>query len=440
MATRLIDRETFRRLADAALENTAADHAVVRMTDRVGGTTRFANNQIVQNVRTRRCELTVSVAFGSRTGQAATTEATPEAVQDAVLRAEQIARVAPEDPEYLPPLPPQRYPVLVTYRPETAEAGPQRRLKEAARAIGLCEAAGLQAAGIVATYTSAVGIAATSELFAYERRTRAEFSVTARGADSSGWARNANRSIDDLDIEALTRRAIDKARFSAQPRQIDAGAMPVILEPAAVIGLLRPLLGSLSARAYYRGTSALAGRLGTRIVDERLTLRNHPLHPALLGRGFNDYGLPTDFQTWVDHGVLVRLHYDRFTAREHGVSPTYALDAVVLEGDGAAGDDAEALIATTRRAILVTNFWYIRSVNPNDLTLTGMTRDGTFLVQDGQIACGVHNFRWHDSPLHALNRVDAFTKALDAVNISGGKMLLPALRLNEFNFTSVTRF
>ncbi len=439
MSADLISRERFRHLADVAIAAARGDHAWVRLSDRTGGTARFANNQITQNIDVRRWSLSVGVAFGQKRGGATTTDLSERAIVEAVRRAEKLAELAPEDPEFLPPIGPQTYPVFVVYRPETAEAGPVRRTELAGVAIRLCRNAGLVGAGIVSTRTTAVGVAASSGLFAYEQRTRADFSLTATGEDSSGWVRDANRSIDDLDIERLSRRAIEKARLAARPREIPPGRYTVVLEPAAVAGLVGPLISAMNARAYDRGTTALAGKLGQQIIDPRLTLRNRPDHAGLLSRTFDGQGLPADVQTWIEDGVLKRLYYDRFTAKKHGVPPSYPLDCPHLSVREPAGS-IEALIAGVSRGVLVTNFWYIRSVNPTDMTLTGMTRDGTLLIEDGQVAGGVKNFRFHDSPLRAFSALEAATGPADAITLERTKMMLPAMRIGEFHFSSVTRF
>lgn len=436
----LIDRTESRRLADLALGASSADHTFVSISDESGGTTRFANNQVVQNVESRRLSMQVECALGKSRGAASTTDLSENSIRETVARAIAVARVVPEDPEYLPPLGPQRYPILANWREETAQAGPAERTAAARIAIEACRGANLEGAGIVTTSAATVCVAASSGLFGFDRRTRAQFSLTTAGTDSSGWVNCANRSFHDLEIESQTRIAIEKARRSSGPRELPPGRYTVILEPAAVAGLIGPLIGSFSARAYNRGSSALRGRLGESIIDERLTLQNRPDHPNLLGDAFDGQGLAGDFRTWIDRGRWVQLAYDRFTAQEAGAEPTYRLDAPHLSGDNPAGESVEALIGSTERGILVTNFWYIREVNATDLTLTGMTRDGTFLVEDGQVVSGLINFRWHDSPLRALRAVDAYTTPLDAITLERDKMLLPALRVQDFNFSSVTRF
>jgi len=223
-------------------------------------------------------------------------------------------------------------------------------------------------------------------------------------------------------------------------RELPPGRYTVILEPAAVAGLWSSLLWTLDAKAYEKGTSALAGKLGQLIVDKRLTLRNLPSHQDLLGTGFTTDGLPTVASDWIADGVLTQLAYDRFTAKGRGIDKIPTLDAPCLSGRGSSLPTLQELIKGTERAILVTNFWYIRTVNPTDLTLTGMTRDGTFLVENGAIVSAVKNFRFHESPLRVFNQVSAFTNPAEAITSETGKLLVPAMTLREFNFSSVTRF
>ena len=301
---RLTSKDEFRFLTDLVLTHSTAEHTVVNVQDQRGGTTRFANNQIVQNVDTRRTSLTVTVAFSRQRGAASTTDFTAGAVQEALKRAERIARVSPEDPEYLPPVGPQWYPALSVSRPETSAAGPARRLHDVGQAIGLCQSEQLQSAGIVSSSVGVVGVAAETGLFAFEERTDSRFSVTVQNADGSGWAAGAHRSIDHLQIPDRTWVAIEKAKCAAVPRDLAAGRYTVILEPAAVAGLLSWMIWKLDAKSYDKGTSPFSGRLGQRIVDERLTLRNCPDHPDLLGASFTHEGLPGTDSMWIDSGVL----------------------------------------------------------------------------------------------------------------------------------------
>ncbi len=437
---KLTSADEFRFLADLVLKRSEADYTVVNCHDHHGGTTRFANSRVVQNVDTRRGTLTIAVAFDRRRGSASTTDFTAGAVQDALARAEGIARVSPEDPEFLPPPEPQVFPTLLTSRPETAAAGPSRRLEYANEAIGQCRIENLQAAGIVSSSVASVGIAASNGLFAQEERTEARFSLTVQAEDATGWSAATHRSIDHLKIQDRTLSAINKAKRSRDVQELAPGRYRVILEPAAVAGLWSWMLWTLDAKSYDKGTSPFAGQLGRQILDERLTLQNLPEHPDLLGTGFTHEGLPSEGSLWIEKGVLRQLAYDRFTAKQHRIKRIATLEAPCLSASGPAAFKTQELIKRCERAILVTNFWYIRTVNPTDLTLTGMTRDGTFLVEDGQITTAVRNFRFHESPLRVFKQVDAFTEPVEAVTSETGKMLVPAMLLPDFHFSSVTKF
>jgi predicted Zn-dependent protease len=436
----LITRHQFRRLADLVLKTSEGDQTFLSLHDASGGTTRFANNQIVQNVNTHRVALAVTVAFGRKQGTASATDFGEEAIRDMVRRATEIARVSPEDPEYMKPLPPQEYVPLDTIRQDTALAGPEKRITYAAEAIQQCQANGFTAAGIVASSVAAVGLAAKTGLFAYEARTEAKFSLTAMGEDASGWAANVHRSIDALDVPARTRLAIQKAKLAAKPRELPPGRYTVILEPSAVACLIGPMIWAMDAKSFYKRTSPYEGKLGRLIMDRRLTLSNQPRYPDLLGNGFNSEGLPAEELAWIQNGMLKQLRYDRYTAQEHHVHPSPSLDAPYLSGEGTEAASIDDLIRSTQRGILVTNFWYIRDVNPTDMTLTGMTRDGVFLLEDGRITTPLVNFRWHESPFRAFSNVEAFTAPTDAVSNENWKMQLPAMKIADFNFSSVTRF
>ncbi len=319
-------------------------------------------------------------------------------------------------------------------------AGPVRRLEYANEAIGQCRMENLMAAGIVSSSVSMVGIAARNGLFAHEARAEGRFSLTVQAGDATGWSAAAHRSIDHLKIQERTLAAISKAKHGCDVAELPPGCYPVILEPAAVAGLLAWLLWSLDAKSYEKGTSPFTGKLDQPILDERLILQNIPDHQDLLGAGFTNDGLPSESSVWMDHGVLKQLAYDRYTAKTYGVKTIPTLDAPVLSIDGAAFGTIQDLINHVDRAILVTNFWYIRSVNPCDLTLTGMTRDGTFLVENGKIVSAVRNFRFHDSPLQAFRHINAWTTPMEAATSEVGKMLVPAMVLPAFKFSSVTRF
>jgi predicted Zn-dependent protease len=436
----MTSREEFRFLADLVFKRSSGDHTLVTLQDHNGGTTRFANNQVVQNVNTRRGTFTVMVAYGQRHGEASTSDFTAGAVQGALKQAERIARVSPEDEEFLAPPLPQSYPTVNTFREETAVAGPVRRLEYAQEAIGQCRMENLQGAGIVSSSHAAVGVAATTSLFAFEERTDSRFSITVQAADATGWASAAHRSIDHLKIQERTLQAIRKAQRGGGAVEIPAGRYPVVLEPAAVAGLLTWFMWMLEAKAYEKGTSPFRGKLGEPVIDPRLSLLNRPGHPNLLGLSFGQDGLPTTDYRWIDRGTLRGLAYDRYSAKKQGIDPIPTLESPILQGEEPTGARVDDLIRTTERGLLITNFWYIRTVNPSDLTLTGMTRDGTFVIEHGQITKPVRNLRFHESPFRVFNLVDRFTAPAEAVTSETSKLLVPAMKIRELTFSSVTRF
>jgi len=440
MALKLASEETFRRITDTVLSAASADDTFISFGDSESSTLRFANNQVVQNVSVREPTVSIRAAFGKKNGSASTNRLDAASLKDAVRKAEAIARLAPEDREYLSPLPKQQYLQVPSYRSATAAVSPMDAAQRTKPVIEQCEKNGLVGAGILTTSVAARGVAASSGLFGYQQSTEAEFSLTATADDSSGWTYNTHRDIDSLGISPRTRSAVDKAVRSRSPRELPPGHYPVILEPAAVAGVLGVMTFALDAKSYYKGNSAFAGKLGSQVLDPRLTLRSDPTHADLLGGAFDQTGLATKPMTWIESGVLRQISYDRFTAQEHGVEPTPSAGAIVVSFNAPTAHGLDELIAATPRAILITNFWYIRSVDPADLTITGMTRDGTFLVEDGKIVAGVRNFRFHDSPLRCFAKVDSATRPMDAVTMERGKMLLPAVLLPDFHLSSVTKF
>ena len=436
----LTTEEEFRFLTDLVFKHRSADNVFLTLHDHNSGTTRFANNQIIQNVNTRKVTVNITAAFGQKHGTASTTDLTAGSVQDTLKQSERIANQSPEDPEFLPPIGPQTYSARTTSHHNTVASGPAERLTLVKQAIEHCQKKHFNSAGIIASSTIHVGVAANTGLFGHEQRTEARFSLTAQQAEATGWTAALHRSIQNLNVETRTHEAIKKASLGRNPQEIPPGRYTVILEPAAVAGLLTWLMRMLDAKSHDKGTSAFNGKLEKQIIDQRLTLRNRPDHPDLLGQGFTSEGLPIHEATWIARGILKQLSFDRFTAKQHGIDQIPTLESPYLSAESARSSNVNDLIRDTNRGILVTNFWYIRPVNPTDLTLTGMTRDGTFLIEDGQITTPIRNFRFHDSPLRVFNQIESLTDPQEATSSETGKLLVPAMKIRDFNLSSVTRF
>jgi predicted Zn-dependent protease len=271
-------------------------------------------------------------------------------------------------------------------------------------------------------------------------------STTIRTPDGtgSGWAGSAHDEWSDLDATVLGTRAIDKAVRSRNPVAVEPGRYTVILEPTAVANLVQLIVGSLSARSADEGRSFFSKqgggtKIGTKVVDERVTLVSDPMDPAGRGGLFTGEGLPTERIVWLENGVIKNLNYDRFWAQKQGVRPTAGSGVLRMSG----GDSTvEQMIASTERGILVTRLWYIRGVDPRTILFTGLTRDGTFLVENGRITQAIKNFRWNESPIFMLNNIEAMGTPM-RVNSSesgqgGGVVIVPPIKARDFNFTSLS--
>ncbi len=438
---RLVDRDKFRRLADVALNETGGDHILVSLRQRDGWLTQFENDQVRDYPDSPQREFFVQVAFGRKSGTATTSDLTEAGVIAAVKSAEQTAQAAADDPNYLPPLPRQRPPILPTYRLETALADRARRAAAAREIAEMYESRGLGVAVIVATSGEAVGVAADTGLFEFEQRTLAEFDVRSTGSGIPIRAANAHRSIDDLRIGEHVRAAVARAKWLSQRRRLSGGIHAVILAPTATAQLLRPLLDATDARGCHDGAGVLRDKLGKVVIDTRLTLGNRPDHPDLLGGGFNEYGLPADARPWIEDGVLKRLHYDRLAAREHETSPTYAPDAWHLAGP--AGVSPDDLMSAAGRGVLITGFEEPRRIDPLSLTVDGRTSSETYLFENGAIVGSLGSLPWRENSLSVFNRVDSYTNALGALvaptaagAVTEGvrKLLVPAMLIRESGF------
>lgn len=436
----LTSRSDFEAITDAIYASAKAEHVRINFSDSADLTTRFANNQIIQNVAVREPRLTVEVAFGKKAGRCSTDKFDTASLRALVAKAEEIARLSPEDPEYLQPLGPQQYKTVKTYSKTTADREPAQLADEVAGVVKNCEESSCVGAGIMTADRGCAGLSSNKGLLAFEERTSGTFSLTATLPDSTGWTMNSHREFTKLGIAARASRAIQKAKASAAPVEIPAGHYEVILEPAAVAGLIGPMIWNLGAKDYHKGNSPYVGKLHQRLLDERLWVRSEPQNEALLGSSFDGQGLPYQEEVFIEDGVLKRLIYDRFTALEHNERPIPFPNTITMGLRTPTHRSAEELIHETKRGVLVTNFWYIRGVNETDLTITGMTRDGTFLIENGAIVGGIKSFRFHDSPLRVFKSIAGATAPQEAVTNERGKMLLPCLKLPDFNFSSVTRF
>ncbi len=410
--------------------------------------TRFANNAIHQNVAERHGYLSLRAVIDGRTGRTSTNRLDEKSIRAAVEEAIAVTRAQQRDPSILPLDVPRPLMPVDRYYDATAQATPTDRADVVAEAIAAAESQGFNSAGIFSTNQAAYALLNTHDLLAYHCETSAQFSITVMDEDSSGWAKASSCDLNDIDHRALASRAAEKARTSASPRELPPGRYTVILEPAAVLDLLSQIFGDFSATALRDGRSFLADRIGKKLFGENISVWDDAYHPMQTGAPFDGEGLPRNKLTLVDKGEVREIAYSRQAAHEAGVEPTghgFPLPNEIGEAPTnivVAGGDAsiEDMIASTRRGILVTRVWYIREVDPYEKIMTGMTRDGTFLIEDGAVQAGLRNFRFNQSLIEMLSNVEALSPSSRACGEESFDMVVPAMKVRDFNFTEVTRF
>ena len=421
-----------------------ADTIGVQLGGGYTGNIRFAANRISTSGGVGNSQLAVQSGYGPKHAVVTTSDFSPAGVERAVRQSEAIAKLAPDDPENMPLLPPQQYQTVNSWFDSTANLTPADRAAAARAAIDAAKTAGgLAAAGFIVAGTSYNAIASNTGLYAYFPSTSANYQLTVRTDDGtgSGWAATDHPDWRQLDFKAVSERAIRKARASRNPVAIEPGRYTVILEPQAVGDLVQLLAFALDARSADEGRSAFAKqgggtKIGEKIVDPRVTLFSDPADPQLLGQPWTGEGLPLGREVWIENGVLKQLNYSRFWAQKKNTRPTGGLGSVKMVGGDAT---TEQMIASTPRGILVTRLWYLRQVDPRTVLYTGLTRDGTFLIENGKITKSVKNLRFNESPLFLLNNLEMLGRAERIAGTeSGGNVVFPALKVRDFNFTSLS--
>ncbi len=410
--------------------------------------TRFANNAIHQNVSERTVQLSVRPVIGGRTARASTNRLDREGILRVVENAIAMARLTEPDPDLPPLADPVPVDTVDRYFADTAEASPQFRAEAVAQAIAVVEGAGQTAAGIYSTGKAFFGLRNTRGVDAWHFETMARFSITAMAADSSGWSKASACACRQLDPTALAHAAAQKAAASAKPREVGAGRYTVVLEPAAVLDLAGQMFGDFSGTAVRDGRSFLIDRLGGKLFGPNVTIHDDVRHPLQAGAPFDAEGVPRRRLALVEAGEPREIAWCRQAAALAGVEPTghgfpvpneigEAPVNIVIAGGGT---PVEEMIRRTPRGILVTRLWYIREVDPYEKIFTGMTRDGTFLIEGGELAGGLRNFRFNQGLIEMLSNVEALGPAVRASGEETIDMVVPAMHVRDFNFTEVTRF
>lgn len=438
-------KEQAKALADRALGLSKAEQTSVSINGSERASVRFARNSVTTAGATAGVTLAITSRFGKRSGTVTTARFDDASLQTALRNAEEIAKVSPENPEAMPPLGPQTYTPATAYFDDVASATPEWRASSVGTAIDLAKKKDLVTAGFVETQAAMQAVANSAGLFAYDRFTSADYNLTARTPDGSGsgWASKSFNQLGLLRPDVLAETAISKAAMARNPTGIEPGTYTVVLEPAAMADMLAFMLFSANARQADEGRSFFAkkgggNRIGEQIVGEGVRIYSDPAHPLAPAVSFDTEGLPVEKRVWVEKGVLQNLMYSRFWAQKMGKAAVPTPSNLIMDGGTATMAD---LIAGTQRGLLVTRFWYIRPLDPQTILLTGLTRDGLFLIENGKVTRPVRNMRWNESPVVALNNVDAMTapeRVVSGEGIGGDGLSLvcPAARIREFRFAS----
>ncbi|HVF38683.1 MAG TPA: TldD/PmbA family protein [Gemmatimonadaceae bacterium] len=421
-----------------------ADEVIVNVGGFYQADVRFAANQMSTAGGVSNSNFAVTSVFGKKHATAVSNDLSDESLKRVVEQSEVLTKLSPDDPEWLPGLGPQTYQPVERFFPGTANLSPEERARAALTALEPARKAGdLQAAGFIVVTAGSNALGNSKGLFAYSQSTNANYTLTVRTADGtgSGWAGAVDNDWKKIDFAKVSNIAIEKARLSRNPVAIEPGKYTVILEPQAVGDLVQLVGGSLGARQADEGRSAFAkqgggNKIGEKIVDPRVTIISDAQDLQLRGQPFDGQGLPSKRMVWVENGVLKQLAYSRFWAQKQGKEATPGAGSIKMIGGTTS---TEEMIRSTPRGILVTRLWYLRQVDPRTILFTGLTRDGTFLIENGKITKAIKNFRFNESPLFMLNNIEAMGPSVRIAGTEGGgAIVMPALKVKDFNFTSLS--
>jgi predicted Zn-dependent protease len=438
----LLSATDARQITDRLLSTSRADSCVVSVDG--GDTTnlRFARNNATTNGSLGSVSVSITSNFGGRSGSVTVNGLESEALTQAQLRAEEMARLAPVNPEFMPPLGPQSYVAGLGYHEPSANMRASDLAAGSRSVIQQAVERKIIAAGYAETSTGFSAMATSAGLFAYDRSTQSRFAVTARNAAGSwsGWAGGLETRFDRLDIAALGARAIGKAAYDAAPIDLEPGKYTVILEPSAVADLVSYLLWNLDARSADEGRSFLSKKgggtkLGEKLLHEAVTITSDPEDAVVPAPVYGVDGLPQKRTAWVEAGIIRNLAYSRFWAQKMGREPLTAAHNFVMRGGSTSIAD---MIKDTKRGVLVTRLWYIRDVDPQTLLLTGLTRDGNFLIENGGIVGPARNFRFNESPVAMLSNIVAMgpSERTHGGEVDGAAFAAPPLLVKDFTFSS----
>jgi PmbA protein len=463
----MLTHEQASDIFDRIAKLSSADEVEVLISGGRFALTRFANNTIHQNVEDVNHVVSVRTVFGGRTARAFTNRFDDDSLRRVVESSEALARVQHPDPDLLPMPDPReadaaKDPVAVPsrYFEPTADLTPQLRAEGVKKIVEVAQRHELTTAGIISSAESVEGVFNSRGLSKWHRQTLAEVSITMLGQDSSGWQKANLPNAADLDPLRMAEIAAKKAIDSVHPAEIAPGKYTVILEPSAVLDIVGFMFWDFSGISILDQRSFLSGRIGNQLFGENITIADDVADPQQTGAPFDGEGVTRQRIPLVEKGIVKRVVYARATAERmrhseykdhvgaigatgHGFALPNEMGEMPMNIVFATPENpqtVEQMIASTERGVLVTRLWYIREVDPYEKIVTGMTRDGTFLVENGRVRQGIRNFRFNQSLLQMLSSVESMSLPVRASGEESMDMVVPAMKIRDFNFTEVTRF
>jgi len=438
-------QEEYLHMAQEALATSGADQTVVRLIASDSALTRFANSEIHQNTFEREAQVMVNARLGQREGIATTNKLTAAALKETVDQATAIAKISEPNPDLVDfPDGPHKYPLQVEYHEPTAACTPEERASMVIAGLAVNDTEEYKAAGILTTGQVNVVIANSRGIEAVYSTTNARYTVQWTGLDSSGNAECSSRSVGDLDTVGSAVAALATAKRSANPRRdVPAGRYTVVLGPECVATMLNFLTWvGLSGRDYNDGSSFMCGKLGELVTGREITLADDPLDARTMGLPCDMAGMPKQRLTLIENGVARAVAHDEASAKKAGTTSTghdtgmnwpVPMNMVLSPGNST----KEELIKGVERGIYVSRFHYTNVVDPLATVITGMTRDGTFLIENGELTTGLTNFRFTQSILEALaNCTGMSSELVYHGSFWGSGCLVPeAIRVENFNFS-----
>jgi predicted Zn-dependent protease len=440
----ILNEHEAKKFLENALQYSKADSITLSLNGFNNYNLRFALNSLSTNGYSDGLTLYITSNIGKKSGSVSLNNFEGDSLKKAIEKSEEIAKLSPDNKEFVALLPPQTYLQGVDYSKDTENLTVDRRSDMLTYVIDESSKRDLTSAGYVEDETSFSAIMNSNGLFAYNPATMASFSCTTRTNDGTGSSRVQNQyvNVNDLDTKKLADRVLSRSVMSANPKELKPGRYTVILEPAAVADMVAYCSYFMDSRSADEGRSFFSkqgggNKIGELLVDPKVNIYSDPVDPKAPGTPFTYEGYPRSKTIWFENGVLKNLTRGRYWAEKTSqpVVPFYS--NIFMEGTEKSVDD---LIASTEQGILVTRFWYIRTVDPRTVLLTGLTRDGLFEISNGKISGPVKNFRFNESPVNVLQNVLDIGKAENAVGAETGnnQIFVPPLKVKDFYFSSLS--